>query len=346
MVDKSKKEPRILAVDGGNSKTDVVLVDRDGHVLVGQRVAVPANLGLDHEGATQALDAAIRSVTKGFGGDHDGRPVADIGVYCLAGADFPVDERRIHRDLTSLGWTARSLVRNDTLAVLRAGTDRGWGIAVVCGGGMNAAGVAPDGRVVRFPALGEVSGDLAPGGGWIGMMGLAYAVRAEDGRGEPTSLRHLVPAYFKLKTPAAVTEAIYLGRIPMHRIHELAPLVFAAARRRDRVARSILDRVADEVVVFAVATVKRLQLTSRDVDVVLGGGVFEADDPNFHRRISSGIRKVAPNAKVRRLQAPPVVGAALLGLDEVGAARTSGRETRRAVTSARLNGTGSFRSPG
>lgn len=339
MVDSgSNREPRILAVDGGNSKTDVVLVDRDGRVLVAKRVAVSTNLGLDHQGGTEALDEAIRSATRGLGPDHDGKPVADIGVYCLAGADFPVDERRIHRDLTSLGWTGRSLVRNDTLAVLRAGTDRGWGIAIVCGGGMNAAGVGPDGRFVRFPALGEVSGDLAPGGGWIGMMALAYAVRAEDGRGEPTLLERRVPAFFKLKRPSAVTEAMYLGRIDPHRVHELAPLVFDAARRRDRVARSILDRVADEVVAFAVAAIKRLQLTRRDVDVVLGGGVFQADDRVFLRRIGDGIRTVAPKANVRRLEAPPVVGAALLGLDQVGAPRPSGREVRRGVTYSRLNG--------
>jgi len=330
------RQPRILAVDGGDSKTDVVLVGGDGHLIGAKRVSLSSHLGLDRVGAGDALDAAIRSACRSFGINADGKPIADIGVYCLAGADLPVDERRIHRELSGRGWTRKTLVRNDTLAVLRAGTDRGWGVGIVCGSGMNAAGVAPDGRVVRFAALGEISGDLAAGGGWIGTMALAYAVRAEDGRGPRTLLEKLVPTFFKLSNPAAVTEAMYLGRINQHRVVELAPLVFDAARRRDRVAREILDRVADETVAFSVAAIRRLQLARRDVEVVLGGGVFRANDGTFEDRIRDGIHKVAPRAIISRLKAPPVAGAAIIGLDQMGASRSLGATVRRAVIDSDL----------
>jgi N-acetylglucosamine kinase-like BadF-type ATPase len=335
-ANRADRRARILAIDGGDSKTDVVLVDGEGRLLGARRVALSSHLGLDRVGAVDALDAAIRSASRRFEFVPDGQAIADIGVYCLAGADLPVDERRIHRALSARGWTRKTLVRNDTMAVLRAGTDRGWGIAIVCGSGMNAAGVAPDGRVVRFPAMGEISGDLAAGGGWIGTMGLAYAVRAEDGRGRRTMLEKAIPAYFNRPTPSAVTEGIYLGRIDPHRLVELVPLVFDAAGRRDGVARDILDRVADEVVAFAVAAIKRLRLSNREVEVVLGGGVFRADDRVFHERIRTGIRKVAPRAIMRRLDVPPVVGAALLGLDEIGAPASAGAPLRRALTHARL----------
>jgi N-acetylglucosamine kinase-like BadF-type ATPase len=328
--------PRILAVDGGDSKTDVVLVNGDGRVLGARRMRLSSHLGLDRIGAADALEAAIRFACRSFGVDPDDKPIADIGVYCLAGVDLPVDERRIHRELSARGWTRTSLVRNDTLAVLRAGTDRGWGVGIVCGSGMNATGVAPDGRVVRFAALGEISGDLAAGGGWIGTMALAHAVRAEDGRGRPTMLEQLVPRFFRVASPSAVTEGMYLGRINQHRVVELAPLVFEAARRRDRVAREILDRVADETVAFSVAAIKRLRLSRRDVEVVLGGGIFRANDGAFEDRIRRGIRQVANRAIVSRLKAPPVAGAVLLGLDEIGASRELGRSVRRAVTSAGL----------
>jgi N-acetylglucosamine kinase-like BadF-type ATPase len=258
--------------------------------------------------------------------------VAELGVYCLAGADLPVDERRIYRNLSKRRWTTRTLVRNDTMAVLRAGTDRGWGVAIVCGSGMNAAGLSPDGGVVRFPAFGEVSGDLAAGGGWIGLMGLAYAVRAEDGRGKPTVLERSVPRFFGLPTPSAVTESLYLGRLSQHRLVELAPVVFEAARQRDRVSREILDRVADEIVAFAVAAIKRLGLQRRDVEVVLGGGIFRSGDRNFHDRIRRGIEAVAPRAILRRLDAPPVVGAALIGLDTARAPESAERLLRRTLT--------------
>src|SRR2546421_4229038 len=131
--------------------------------------------------------------------------------------------------LVELGWTGQSLVRNDTIAVLRAGTDRGWGIAVVCGSGMNAAGVAADGRAVRDPALGEISGDLAAGGGWVGVMALAQAVRGEDGRGRSTALSRLVPGDFALPSASAGTEAVYPRPLPQERLGAPAPPPFAAA---------------------------------------------------------------------------------------------------------------------
>jgi N-acetylglucosamine kinase-like BadF-type ATPase len=338
MVARTSGMARILAVDGGASKTDVALIDAAGHVLGARRLPLATHAGLDRAGASEAIDAAIASASRAFGLRLPAKPIAEIGVYCLAGADLPVDDRRIGRMLKRLGWTTKILVRNDTLAVLRAGSNRGWGVAVVCGSGMNAIGVGPDGRVVRYASFGEISGDLAAGGGWIGAMALAHAVRAEDGRGPATALARVVPAYFKLTSASTVTEAIYLGRLSHHRLVELAPRVFDAALQNDRVAREILDRVADEVVAFAGSAIKRLGLRRRELDVVLGGGVFRARDRAFHQRIERGIQQVARRAVIRRLDIPPVVGGALIGLDQVGASPAAVAAVRRALTYARLSG--------
>ena len=111
------------------------------------------------------------------------------------------------------------------------------GVAVICGSGMNAVGRAPDGRVARFSGLGDIAGDRGGGSG-LGMWGLGAAVRADDGRGQATSLSTLVPAHFGLGTPADVTEALYLDRIKGRRVGELAPVVAQAARDGDAVARA------------------------------------------------------------------------------------------------------------
>lgn len=343
MAASGRSAPRILAVDGGGSKTDIVLVDAGGRLLGAQRLPVSTHAGLDRSTAAEAIDAAIGRACRAFGLDPGRRPIAEIGVYCLAGADLPVDDRRIARMLRRLGWTSTVLVRNDTLAVLRAGTDRGWGVAVVCGAGMNAAGVGADGAVVRYPAFGVISGDLAAGGGWIGAMALAHAVRAEDGRGPATLLSNLVARYFGLESASAVTEAIYLGRLDEDRLVELSPVVFEAAGRNDRIARGILDSVADEVVAFASTTIRRLKLGRRPVDVVLGGGVFGTRDRAFHQRVERGIKKTARAAHICRLDGPPVVGAALLGLDHVGASPEAASSIRRVVTDASLDGAGRIR---
>ncbi len=218
--------------------------------------------------------------------------------------------------LAATGLARDTFVENDAFAPVRAGSDRGWGVGVICGAGVNAAGITPDGRRARLAALGDISGDWG-GGGDIGMAALAAAVRARDGRGPRTRLESLVPAHFGLARPIDVTNAIEYGRLAGSRLRELSPVVFEVAAGGDAVARSILDRLADEIATMALAIIRRLHLARRDVDVVLAGGVFKARDAAFEARIASGIHSGAPLARLHRLDAPPVLGTALLGLDRL-----------------------------
>ena len=137
----------------------------------------------------------------------DGGPLAEVGVFCIAGDDLPVDDRRLTRAMRGLGMADEVIVRNDTFAVLRAGTDRQWGVGVVCGTGLNCAAVSPSGRTVRYAALGQISGDEG-GGGWMGEMALATAVRSRDGRGPRDLAGNFVPAHFGLRTPHQLMEAV------------------------------------------------------------------------------------------------------------------------------------------
>jgi hypothetical protein len=107
------------------------------------------------------------------------------------------------------------------------------------------------------------------------------------------------------------------------------------------VARDIIDRMADEVVAWAGAAIRRLRMQRLDPDVVLAGGVFRADDPAFYERIGAGIAGVAPAARVVRLTAPPIVGAALLGLDRLTGGPTLPdveERLRASLTRERLSG--------
>lgn len=324
----------LLAVDGGGSKIDAALLRRDGTVLGTARVRTrdfSENGGDDH--MRQVLDAVALACRDA--GRDDGPPAARLGVFCLAGADLPADDRKIVRWLNAMRATDEVLVRNDTFAVLRAGTDRDWGIGVVCGSGINCAGVAPDGRVTRFPALGPISGDWG-GGAEIGETALWYAIRSEDGRGQRSSLARLVPAHFGLTRPRQVLERLYYGRLDEDRVGELAPLVFRAASEGDIVARSVVDRQADEIVAMATTAIKRLRMERLDVHVVLGGGIFRTDDEAFFRRIEAGLHAVAPEASCTVLTDPPLVGAAWLGLDRLDATRAAYGRARRALTHARM----------
>jgi N-acetylglucosamine kinase-like BadF-type ATPase len=337
--------PAVLAVDGGNSKAEAALVDRDGRILGAARRSGRANIG--QPGAVDALASVVGAASADAGIPVGDGAVARVGVYCLAGADFPIDHRRVERTLGDRGWTDRTMVYNDTFAVLRAGTDRGWGVAVVCGAGMNCVGVAPNGRVVRFPALGPLSGDLAAGGEWVGLAALAAAIRARDGRGDRTELERAVPRQFGMARPEAVMRAIHRRRLDESRLTELPPVVFRAAASGDAVARGILDVLADEVIAMVTAAIRRLHVGKGDPDVVLGGGIFRAEDDVFFDRVRSGIQADAPRSNVSKLETPPLLGAALIGLDRIRAGREASRRLRssigRAMTGVRRGRAGSLR---
>jgi N-acetylglucosamine kinase-like BadF-type ATPase len=316
----------VLGVDGGNSKADIALAGSDGTLLAAvhgpsishQAVGLEPGMANLRALVDQAVEAAGSGGAGGPDATEEREPVADLGVYCLAGADYPSDVRTLQRGIEALGLTRETVILNDTFGALRAGTSRPWGVVLICGRGINAAAVAPDGRSARFDAVGAYSGDWGGGMG-IAQEGLAAAVRARDGRGPKTALEHLVPAHFGVRGPAALTKALYLGKIPGSRLVELSPVVFAAATDGDAVARSIIDRLADELVAMGAALIRRLRMTRLDPEVVLAGGVFRATDPAFYLRLEAGIAAVAPRARVVRLEAPPVLGPVLIGLDRLAA---------------------------
>ena len=127
-----------------------------------------------------------------------------------------------------------------------------------------------------------------------------------------------MPEHFGLGDPFEVARAVHLDEMPMVRLGELAPVVLAV-RDEDGVAADIVQRLADEVVAFAGAALRRLELTGADPDVVLGGGVLRAVSPDVVEAIARGVEQVAPDARVVVAHSEPIVGAVLLGLDAIGA---------------------------
>jgi N-acetylglucosamine kinase-like BadF-type ATPase len=318
--------PAVIAVDGGNSKTDLALVGADGSLLASAR---GPGMDAQRDGARQTVDVIgglVREVTAaaGPGSPAPTLPVAAHLSACVANADLPEEEERVCAALRAQGWTLTTSVVNDTFAVLRAGLadDAGpaghWGVAVTCGAGINCVGVAPDGRTHRFLALGTNSGDWGGGYG-LGEAAVWWAIRAEDGRGPATSLREAVPAHFGVATMRDVAVRIQQGRITEDDLAGLVPVLFGCAGQGDVVAGDLVSRQADEVCLMAMAAMRRLGLAGQATPVVLGGGLLTARDPLLTAGIADRLAAAAPRAVMRIIDVPPIAGAALLGLDEVQA---------------------------
>ncbi|MCY4193661.1 MAG: ATPase [bacterium] len=306
----------LVAVDGGNSKTDIALVASNGTVLGTARTAAGSYHAVGMETMIGNIEGGIREASVAGGLDPDDLDPA-LGVYCLAGADLPVDDRRLQQVLGAAGIAQKTIVLNDAFAGLRAGSTTGWGISLVCGAGMNCAGVGPTGHTVRFPALGALSGDEG-GGGDLAVRALGAAVRGQDGRARRTSLETLIPEHFSLRRPIDVVAAVHVGDVPHNALLGLAPVVFAAAQEDDEVARELVNWLADELVLMGASAIRRMRRARSAFEVVLVGSIWKTSDSGFHDRVRDGLLAVGPQAVLRPLAAPPVLGAALLGSDRLG----------------------------
>lgn len=318
----------VIGVDGGNSKTDITLADTDGTVLarvpIGgtkpQRDGLPATM--------QALAAGVRSaVAQAM---LPGPAGLSVAVFCLANVDLAEDETAAAEHLSGLALAERVVVRNDTYAVLRAGAAAGWGVAVVCGAGINALGVGPDGRTHRFLGLGPESGDWG-GGDAVAVAGLGAAVRAGDGRGPATVLRTTIPAALGRADPETAALDVNRGGLSVRELRILAPVVLDAATAGDPVATAIVVRLADEIVDFVRAALARLELLDAPAPIVLGGGVLQSRNAILLDRIHSQLATAAASAVPRVLDVAPVAGALDEALVIAGANPEARARARRAL---------------
>ena len=331
--------PAVLAVDAGNSKTDLALVAADGQLMVSVRGAGMTG-GESLQEKLALLASLISEAQRRIG--TSGNPVARHIAACVANADLPEEEEELTAAIAAQGWSTTTQVLNDTFAVLRAGfapgetapdvsvphgdgaqaaaapAERYWGVAVTCGAGINCAGIGPDGRTSRFLALGEISGDWGGGEG-IGKAALWHAIRDEDGRGPRTKLREGVAAHYGLPTVTDVVIGIHQCRIDETSLRELAPVVEACAADGDEIATRLVNKLADQIAILALTSMRKLGLTALPTPVILGGGLMTAGDPLLMDGIRDAITKEAPQAAIRVVDVSPIAGAALLGLDKMGA---------------------------
>lgn len=303
--------PLVVAVDGGGSKTDAVALELDGTLVA--RASGPGSSphfeGL--EDSLRTIDALVREVA-------GGRPVAHAAVY-LSGLDLPHEVAAFAAAVAEYDWASpTTVVENDLWALLRTGTQSPDAVAVICGTGINALGVRADGRVVRFAALGPISGDWGGGSG-LGEEALWHAARAEDGRGPTTALREAVLRGMQVRSIAELSEALHTGRRTTAELAVLAPAVLDAARNGDTTAIAIVDRQAGEIVAFVTASLARLELEDRAVPVVLGGGLIRSGDARLLDGVRQGLAERAPLTEIVIVNDPPIVGAALLALEGAGA---------------------------
>ncbi|GAA2272486.1 BadF/BadG/BcrA/BcrD ATPase family protein [Glycomyces scopariae] len=301
-----------VAVDGGNSKTDVVAATDDGRVHAYVRTGTTSPHRLGYRESVDLLGKLIE-IVRSEAGWGSGTPLARVDAL-LAGADLPVEVERLNADARSRGWAERVRLDNDTFALLRAGTGDRNAVAVICGAGMNSVGRNAAGEWSRFPALGPITGDWG-GGEDLGDAALFHAARGEDGRGPATALGAAVMAHFGTGSVEEAAIGLHLGRFERDLVHGLVPRLFAAAEAGDACAVEVVARQAEEITAMVRVSVRRLGLGKAPFTIVGGGGVLAAAPAVLLRHLEPRLAAEFPLAVYTSLHRPPVLGAAWSALD-------------------------------
>jgi N-acetylglucosamine kinase-like BadF-type ATPase len=297
----------VLGIDAGGTKTLALLADETGQV-VGTALGGGANLKTHGELEVEKVLHHVADVAESRAGF---RPEAvALGI---AGADRPHDRAVLAGVFKRIGFKSRVVITNDARIAFVAGSDRRVGLALVCGTGSIAWGRNARGEIARAGGRGWHVGDEGSGF-WIGERAIRSVLRASDGRGPATTLTQRLFQHFEVEGVDGLISAIYDEEYPRHRVAIFAAKVEAAALEGDRVASGILDSAAVELALAAESVVRRLDLETAPYDVVLAGGTFAALpglEADVTRRLSSG------QARVRRLDAEPAMGAVQLAIEEL-----------------------------
>ena len=305
----------VIGIDAGGTKTHALVARIDGTV-----VGFGSGSAGSYEvvGIDKAKESNLAAIEEALSKSGTPREDIELGCFALAGADFyPEDFDMLTKAMEDLGVCKKVVVKNDSIAGLRAGVHRPYGVCIIMGTGFNGAGIGKDGTEIRYFSEGYIFGDMG-GGGAIARDALFHAMRAYDGRGKQTVLMQAALDHWGAKDMEQLARTLYYNKESLKKIASFCPKVFEAAHAGDDVACGIIRRFGEEAGIAANAIIRRLEFENDEFEVVLAGSVFKGKGPLMMDTIASIIRPVAPKAKIITPRYEPVVGSLMLALESMG----------------------------
>jgi len=299
-----------LGVDVGATKTHALIADQAGRALSLGESGSGNPEGVGYDGLAEVLRAAMGEAlaTAGLAVGQ----IAGAG-FGIGGYDWPSQREPILQAIHTTGLRAPLEIANDAIVGLLAGAAEGWGVCVVAGTSCNSWGWDRErriGRMTGFSFLGE-----AAGAGELVFKAIQAVALAWTWRGPATRLTQAFVELAGLRNVEGLLEGLSLGRT--HIGAEAAPVVFRVAAEGDAVARALIEWAARELASMAIGVIHQLGFEKLPFEIVLAGSFFNGS-PRLAEAMGEAIHPVAPGARLVRLTAPPVVGGALLGMEQAG----------------------------
>jgi N-acetylglucosamine kinase-like BadF-type ATPase len=298
--------------DVGGTHTRILIADQAGNVL-GFGISGSGNHeGVGYEGFEAAVSTGTQQALAAAGLTLSQISGAGFGI---GGYDWP-SQRQPHLDsLAKIGFTMPLEIVNDTVIGILAGSEAGWGIGIVSGTGCNCWGWDRDRQnIAHLTGGGGRMGEYA-GSGELVAQALRLVSHAWSGRGPQTQLSQVLAEYAGAQNPDDLLEGLMDERYQLRA--KAAPLIFQTAYAGDSVAVSLIHWAGVELGEMAKAIIRQLHFKTLDFDVVLIGSMWEGGSLLIDQTRQT-IQAFASGARLVRLNAPPVIGSVLLGMETAG----------------------------
>ena len=302
-----------LGIDIGATKTAALIADENGN-QIGTGQGGPGNHEtVGYDGMENAMREAVDGAV--FNAKIQLDQIAGAG-FGIAGYDWPNEEPRMKKSINSLGLSAPFKMVNDVVLGLLAGTNEGWGVAVVSGTGCNCRGWDKEHkREGRVTGYGVLMGEGAGGSELIHhamqIIGYSWTKRLP-----PTTLANAFIDHVGAKNLEDLIEGYTKGHYEIGA--EAAPLVFQTAELGDGPARDMVKWAGVELGEMANAVIRQLDFEDLDFEIALIGSMFKSGE-SLIAPMRKTVQAIAPKAKLIRAEVKPVVGAVLLGMEASGA---------------------------
>src|ERR1700690_2006588 len=296
-----------LGFDGGGTKTECVLVNSEGAVLV-RVTAGPSNpIRTGYMRAWFSLSEAADSVLA-----RQKLKAGNISAVCagLGGAGRPGVAKRITTFFDRSFPNAQVRVTTDLEIAFEAAFGGGEGIILLAGSGSAAFCRDANGRTARIGGPGPWFSDEGSAFD-IGRRAFAAVTRAEENRAPETALSKRLFAWHQAQNWESLLERV--AKNPDDVFPQTFPLVAQLADKGDSVCQGILSAAAGALAELAAHVVNDLGWLEREVRIAKVGGVYNRSK-YLDAAIESELKKLAPLASLISLDMSPADAAARMAI--------------------------------